>query len=107
VKGFHKAIALAMVCATLPLGTVLAEDHHDDRRDDHHDVHHYVRHDEWRRGAHMRPEDWNRGVRIDYRRYHLGPPPRGYEWREVDGNYVLGAIATGVIASTIIASAAH
>ena len=107
MRGFHKAIGIALVSATLPLGTVLAEDHHDDRRDDHHVDHHYVRHDEWRRGERMRREDWDRGERIDYRHYHLHRPPRGYEWREGDGNYVLAAVATGIIASTIVASAAH
>ena len=42
----------------------------------------------------------------DYRHYRLSEPPRGYEWREVDGNYVLAAVATGVIASVVIAAAA-
>jgi Ni/Co efflux regulator RcnB len=44
---------------------------------------------------------------VDYKTYHLKAPPRGYEWREVDGNYVLAAVATGIIASTIIAAASH
>ncbi len=55
----------------------------------------------------MNQGDWNRGERVDYHRYHLQAPQRGYEWREVDGNYVLAAVATGVIASTIIAAEAH
>jgi Ni/Co efflux regulator RcnB len=56
----------------------------------------------------MRQEDWNRGRRIqDWRAYHLRRPPRGYEWREVDGNYVLTAIATGIIASVVATSAVH
>lgn len=55
----------------------------------------------------MPPNDWNRGRRVDYRSYHLAPPPRGYEWREVDGNYVMAAVATGLIASAIVASTAH
>jgi Ni/Co efflux regulator RcnB len=55
----------------------------------------------------MRHEDWDRGERVDYRHYHLQEPPRGYEWREVDGNYVMAAVATGVIASIVVASAAH
>ena len=37
----------------------------------------------------------------------LSEPPRGYEWRQVDGNYVLAAAATGVIASALVASAVH
>ena len=44
---------------------------------------------------------------IDYRHYHLQAPPHGYEWREVDGNYVLAAVATGVIASAVVASTVH
>lgn len=80
------------------------------QHDDHHDQdqrQHYVHHKEWRKGAHIQQQDWNRGERIDYRHYHLHAPPRGYEWREVDGNFVLAAVATGVIASVIAASAAH
>jgi Ni/Co efflux regulator RcnB len=47
------------------------------------------------------------GQPVDYRHYHLSAPPQGYEWRSVDGNYVLAAVATGVIASAIVASSAH
>ncbi|HEX5264757.1 MAG TPA: RcnB family protein [Phenylobacterium sp.] len=38
---------------------------------------------------------------MDWHSHHLRRPPRGYEWREVDGNFVLGAVATGIIASVI------
>ena len=55
----------------------------------------------------MNHADWDRGERIDYHQYHLSAPPRGYEWRQVDGNYVLAAVATGVIASAIVASTVH
>jgi len=48
--------------------------------------------------------DWNGAQRVDYRQHHLRQPPEGYEWRESNGQYVLGAIATGVIASAIIES---
>lgn len=58
----------------------------------------------WRAGGRIPARDWGRGRRIDYRVYHLRAPPRGYEWREVDGNYVLAAIAGGVIASVLLAS---
>ncbi len=68
----------------------------------------YVQHREWKRGYRMQRGDWSRGERIDYRRFrHLHAPPRGYEWREVDGNFVMAAVATGVIASVIAASAAQ
>jgi Ni/Co efflux regulator RcnB len=55
----------------------------------------------------MRDEDWKRGEHVDYHAHHLRAPPRGYEWRLVDGNYVLAAVATGVIASVIVAAAEH
>jgi Ni/Co efflux regulator RcnB len=71
---------------------------------DEHDNHHYVHHDEWHKGAKIQDEDWKRGEHIDYRHQHLRAPPHGYEWRLVDGNYVLAAVATGVIASVIAAS---
>ncbi len=68
----------------------------------------YVHHNEWKKGAKIRDEDWKRGEQVDYKSHHLRRPPHGYEWRQVDGNYVLAAVATGVIASVIAASiAAH
>ncbi|HEY4029190.1 MAG TPA: RcnB family protein [Caulobacteraceae bacterium] len=70
---------------------------------DHGDFH---RHDEWKKGYHMKHDDWSRGERVDWRARHLRAPPRGYEWRQVDGNYVLAAAATGIIAS-VIANAAR
>ncbi len=74
--------------------------------DDHdHDTHQYVKHEEWKKGAKMREEDWGRGAQVDFKARHLRAPPEGYEWREVDGNYVLAAVATGVIASVVIAAA--
>jgi Ni/Co efflux regulator RcnB len=74
---------------------------------DEHDNHQYVHHDEWKKGAKIRDEDWKRGEQVDYREHHLRAPPHGYEWRQVDGNYVLAAAATGVIASVIAAAAEH
>jgi Ni/Co efflux regulator RcnB len=99
MKRVCSALALSILATSLTGPLAFAEDHHDN--------HHYVRHDEWKKGAHMRHEDWDRGEKIDYHHYHLNAPPRGYEWREVDGNFVLAAAATGVIASIIAESAAH
>jgi Ni/Co efflux regulator RcnB len=33
----------------------------------------------------------------DYGYYRLRPPPRGYHWVRADNDYLLVAIATGVI----------
>jgi len=74
---------------------------------DEHDNHQYVHHDEWKKGGKIKDEDWSRGEQVDYRQRHLRAPPHGYEWRMVDGNYVLAAAATGVIASVIAASVAE
>jgi Ni/Co efflux regulator RcnB len=56
-------------------------------------------------GGRIDRSDWNRGQRVsDYRRYHLQRPPRGYEWRRVDNNYVLAAAATGLIMGLVLAN---
>jgi Ni/Co efflux regulator RcnB len=106
----RKALALSTIALTLGSGFAFAQDHHDDHHDDHHQDHHddnhggYVHHNDWQRGHRMAQNDWNRGQRVDYRTYHLAAPRRGYEWRQVDGNYVMAAVATGLIASVVIAS---
>ena len=59
----------------------------------------------WYKGGRIERNDWDRGQRVnDYRRYHLQRPPRGYEWRRVDNNYVLAAAATGLIMGLVIAN---
>lgn len=40
----------------------------------------------------------------DYRSHNLRQPPRGYHWVQTGGDYVLAAVATGVIADLIINS---
>ncbi len=62
------------------------------------------------------PREWHRGDRLpndyrdrqyvvdDYRGYGLRQPPRGYHWVGVGGDYVLAAIATGVIAQIVLSS---
>ncbi len=108
---FHKAVALAALSTSLASGVAFAQPGRGPSGPggpgDHHDNHQYVRHNDWRSGHRMNRNDWGRGERIDYRSHRLPPPRRGYEWREVDGNYVMAAVATGLIASVIAASAAH
>jgi Ni/Co efflux regulator RcnB len=102
--------------AVLALGTSLALAQQPPRQEEHRDEQHQPpqqreqrpvepqrnEHPEWRKGSRMRQDDWQRGERVDYREHHLRAPPRGYEWREVDGRFILGAIATGVIADIIL-----
>ena len=110
----EKFAALSTLSALLFSGVAIAQDdRHDDRRDNHaysddrHDNHAYVHHDEWRKGERIRHEDWDRGQTVDYRTYHLRRPSRGYEWREIDGNYVMAHNGDGVIASVTIAPDRH
>jgi Ni/Co efflux regulator RcnB len=93
--------AAAALIATSP---VMAQPH-----DDHHDDHHSGPggpgpvHSDWHKGGRIAPGDWGRGQPVDYRSHHLRRPPHGYEWRQVDGNYVLAAAATGLIAGLALA----
>ena len=56
----------------------------------------------WNRGERMGYNNWNGAQPVDYREHHLRAPPRGYEWRESNGQFILGAVATGVVASIIL-----
>lgn len=84
-------------------------DHRYDRRDDRH----ADRHDNSRRGGGP-DHNWYKGSRVppqyrshhyvvnDWRGHHLSAPPRGYHWIQNGGDYLLVAIATGVIASMVL-----
>ena len=50
----------------------------------------------WRRGSYL-PPTYRGYIVSDYDRYHLRPPPRGYHWYRVNDDYLLAAIATGLI----------
>lgn len=92
------------------------DDHrgYDGRRDDHRDYdgrrndRHWdgagPRHD-IRRGGRLPDQYRNRQYVVDdWRGHRLRQPPRGYHWVQTGGDYVLAAIATGVIADMIINS---
>ncbi len=91
---FGKFAALSTLSVLLCGGAAFAQDNHGAPS---HDNHTYVQHNEWKKGAKMKHEDWGRGDAVDYRTSHLQAPPRGYAWREVDGNNVLASISTGSI----------
>lgn len=56
----------------------------------------------WRRGAYL-PSYYRGGGYVvnDYYRYSLRQPPRGYYWYRTGNDYVLAAIATGLIFDVI------
>lgn len=76
----------------------------------HHDSHHdrgfydRGRHEGWyRKGGHV-PTEYRHGTYVvtDWHSRRLHQPPRGYEYvRSDNGDYLLVAVATGVIASII------
>ncbi len=56
----------------------------------------------WARGERLPPTYYrDRGYYVDYRSHHLRRPPYGYQWVQVDNNYALVALTTGLIASII------
>lgn len=97
MKKLHTVLVLAILSTSLLGGVAMAQDHDQD----HHDNHTYVQHKEWKKGAPIKHEDWDRGDKVDYRQNHLSTPPRGYEWRMVDGNYVLANSSTFQIRTVV------
>jgi Ni/Co efflux regulator RcnB len=68
---------------------------HDRYRDHHHD---------WREGGHVASRyyrDDRYWVR-DWHSRHLPQPPHGHRWMRIDGDYVLAAVATGVITAIVL-----
>jgi Ni/Co efflux regulator RcnB len=101
------AVALSLASSGLAFGQN-RDDHRDDRRGNDHRQD--ARHDEARRDFHeyhrgdrLRPQDHQRQYVVDdWRGHHLRQPPRGYHWVQNGGDYVLAAIATGVIADLLL-----
>ncbi|WGS48739.1 RcnB family protein [Paraburkholderia sp. D15] len=67
-----------------------------------------------RPGGPIPHSDWHKGERLpteyrdhnyvvdDWREHGLHAPPRGYQWVGVNGDYVLAAVASGVIADVLL-----
>lgn len=60
-----------------------------------------IRHERWERG-HALPYQYRREIVGNYGYYHLRRPPHGYHWVRVNGDYLLVAITTGIIADIIL-----
>jgi len=57
----------------------------------------------FRRGGRLPNEYRNHQYVVnDWRGHHLNAPPRGYHWVQTGGDYVLVAIATGIIAQILL-----
>ena len=95
-----RAFAVSTLALTLAGGIVVAQDRGDQ---DHRDQGHYVKHDDWKKGRHLQHDDWNRGSQVaDWHTRNLRQPPKGYEWRLIDGQYVC-ANTDGVIFQVVVA----
>ena len=102
MKSINRLLLAAALLGSSSLA--FAQDWHDDHHQDDHG--HYDRdhgHDDHGRGG---PHHWERGGRYDgpvyvvsdYGHYRLRRPPYGYHWvRGDDNNFLLVAVATGVI----------
>lgn len=81
-------------------------DHRDDRRDvrnPRNDRHVHARGPAFKRGAYMPREYRNRQyVVVNHRSHRLSAPPRGHQWVQVGADYVLIAVATGLIAHIVL-----
>lgn len=111
------ALALSLLGGTAAMAQPHGHDDHgrsDRRQDDRHDQHYNQgagRHDD--RHDNSRAHRWSRGERlpsnyyrsrshyVDYRHHHLRQPPRGYQWVQVDNNYVMVSLASGLISQII------
>ncbi len=93
---------IAAAVAVPALSMAADDDHHDDRRaeqsmrgagPDHN----------WHKGDRL-PDSYrgNQYVVNDWQSRHLRQPPSGYHWVNVNGDYVLAAVATGVIADMLL-----
>jgi Ni/Co efflux regulator RcnB len=60
----------------------------------------------WARGQYFRPAFGRPHVVVnDWRFNHLRRPPLGYHWVRYDNNFLLVALATGLIADVALANA--
>jgi Ni/Co efflux regulator RcnB len=57
----------------------------------------------WVKGDYLPTEYRNHTYVVEnYRDYHLAPPPRGYYWVNTGPDFVLAAVATGLVASVVL-----
>jgi len=79
------------------------ESRRDDRHDRRDDRAYYDGARHFQKGDHIDSRYRDRVYYVnDWDHHHLRRPPRGHVWVQVGGDYVLMAIATGIIASIIL-----
>lgn len=122
-KNIVCSIAIAALTAS---SLAFAQPRHDQRQDARRDARQDAREDrrearedrrdarEARRYYNARSSEFRRGGRLpgelrqrhyvvnDWRRHHLAAPPRGHQWVQVGPDYVLAAVATGIIVNMVL-----
>ena len=80
------------------------DDHHDDRRAEQHmDKRGAGPDHSWHKGDRVPAEYRDKRYEVsDWKSHNLRQPPAGYHWVNVNGDYVLAAVATGVIADMLL-----
>lgn len=64
--------------------------------------HRPAQHADFRKGRPLPEKYRGEGYQVnDWHKHGLKAPPAGHRWQNIDGNYVLIAVATGVITSVI------
>ena len=106
LAGLFVAVALAVPALAM------AQDDHNNRGDQKQDDHR-AEPAKAERGAGP-DHNWHKGDRIpasyrdkryevtDWKAHNLRQPPSGYHWVNVNGDFVLAAVATGVIADLLL-----
>jgi Ni/Co efflux regulator RcnB len=95
---------LLVAAVSLPAITMAqGEEKHDDRRTEQKVERGAGPDHAWHKGDRL-PDSYraNQYVVNDWRGHHLRQPPSGYHWVQVNGDYVLAAVATGVIADMLL-----
>jgi Ni/Co efflux regulator RcnB len=108
-----KALGTFVICGALAVlsAPLLAQDYgndhrdHEQHQDQYHGMHDRGQHEGWYKRGGRVPSDY-RGreyVVSDWHHERLRQPPRGYQWvRSDNGDFLLVAISTGIIADMLL-----
>ncbi len=102
-----KRLLIGAVALTLLSGSAaLAAPNGGDHRQDNNHGQQTAQHDQrggqhWGRGQRLPSNYRTTRYRVDYRSHHLRAPPRGYQWVQVNNDYLLVALTTGLISQII------
>jgi Ni/Co efflux regulator RcnB len=98
------AAALLVAAVAVPAISMAQEEKHDDRRAEQHvDARGAGPDHSWHKGDRVPAEYRDKRYEVsDWKSHNLRQPPSGYHWVNVNGDYVLAAVATGVIADMLL-----